>query len=828
MMRMITCCAAMLLAWAPAALAGVSAEALESALRYLPGYAQGDDRLPLTHIEYAIADCQGDAERLARFESYFIEVLNDREAELDAKRFIMRRLAVIGTAASALAIAAHLDTDGLADYAVRALEATGTPEAGVLLREALEEGRGPQDSIVRVLGARADDESLAALFARLQRQLAEGDDDAAHTATALSAFSAAHCSELLEHFEAASIALGDAVLQCAEHAAAAGQEEEAAAAYRSLWDHSETPALREAALQALAVHAPEAAQAAAMDAVSSGDDALYRAALGTLRKLDNSNVALPDGVNVAVLAILAGTGHDGAVEVLRSVAKDQDAPQRSGAVEALGRFGDAQDVPLLLSAIGDSAELRRLSRAALAILPGGTTTDAALVEEAVSGEHGREALSALENRRANAQAPVLLERMVKAEHGDRDRAIDAIGVVGGPDEAQAFLDLMQDGAYEADRQRMGRAAAEIIARSEDAGLVNTVVDLAGQSGDAQVGYIEVVGILTPDEGLDVLTELSRSRDTELRAAAVGALVSWPNTDALEALEHVARRRASGAQQPVALEGYVRLLRTSDLSAEDRAERYEEALRFHPDTAGKRRIISALAEAVTPAALEAVGTLKDDADVQAEAATAVVQLSRALSAAYPELAREHLKPYLQRDEGDGLRNQAEATLALIDGFQDYIVGWQVAGPYYGEGLGGGDLFERSHPPQTAPDAVAWRVLPAPTKPDRPAWYLDLFEEMGGFERAAYLRTRVYAPEAQTARLELGSDDGVKAWLNGDLVHKRMVLRTAAPADDVVEVQLKEGWNDLMLGVYQLGSDWGAVARLAAPDGSAIEGLRVALP
>jgi len=792
--------------------------------------------MPLTHIEYAIADAQGDPARLGRFEELFVAVLNDPNSELDAKRFIMRKLAVIGTATSGPAIAAHLETEGLADYAIRALEANGGPEAGALLRDALAAGKGPLDSIVRVLGARADGPSLEALYNRLGTLINEDNEAAAFTATALTGHAADYCDRILADFvqgnDGARHALGDALLQCAQAWATAEAHGEAVEAYEALWNADAATVLREAALQGLAPLAPDVARSAALSAVSEADPALYRAALGALRKVDNSAAGLPANAELSVLVIFAETGNAAAVEAIRAIVANPESEERSGAVEALGRFGNTSDVGLLLAVTQDSVELRRIGRAALSILPGDGATNEALVNEAVEGELGREALAALERRRANDQAAALLEKMVlvRPVHENRDQALDAISVVGGPAEAQALLELMAETEAEAVRKRMGQAATEIIVRSEDEALVAKVVEKAKKSGksEIQASYIEVLGQLAPADGAEILAEFAQTRDEVLRGAAVRALAAWPNIDAIEALEGVARRRSSGSDRGVALEGYIRLLRASDLSADDRAERYKRALAFDPDTAGKRRIVSALSETVSLDALKTAATLRSDEEIQAEAATAEVRLSRSLAGAYPQEARAHLEPYLERPEDDNLRGQAANTLAMIDGFADYLVAWQVAGPYLGESLGGGDLFEQQFAPETTPQSVTWRILPAPVKPERPAWYLDLFEEMGGFERVAFLRNQVYSPEDQSVRLELGSDDGIKAWVNGDLVHQRMILRTAAPADDVVTVSLKKGWNDVMLAVYQLGSDWGAVARFAAADGSKLEGLETRLP
>jgi hypothetical protein len=103
--------------------------------------------------------------------------------------------------------------------------------------------------------------------------------------------------------------------------------------------------------------------------------------------------------------------------------------------------------------------------------------------------------------------------------------------------------------------------------------------------------------------------------------------------------------------------------------------------------------------------------------------------------------------------------------------------------------------------------------------------DLSEILGGNNRVAYLRTHVYAPAAQKARLEIGSDDGVKAWLNGKVVHENNTGRGVQPGQDKVQVNLQKGWNALMLKITQGGGSWGACARIRGPQGGDIKGLRI---
>jgi len=153
--------------------------------------------------------------------------------------------------------------------------------------------------------------------------------------------------------------------------------------------------------------------------------------------------------------------------------------------------------------------------------------------------------------------------------------------------------------------------------------------------------------------------------------------------------------------------------------------------------------------------------------------------------------------------------------------EYLLSWMLAGPYTEEGKSGPDLFDVVFPPEK-PDAkdVNWQPVSAG---DDSA--VNLAQLLGGENRAAYLRTTVVSPQEQEAVLELGSDDGIKAWLGGTLVHVNNASRSLRLDEDQVKVTLKAGENTLLLKVTNGSTDWGASARLVGLDGKPIVGLKV---
>ncbi len=108
-------------------------------------------------------------------------------------------------------------------------------------------------------------------------------------------------------------------------------------------------------------------------------------------------------------------------------------------------------------------------------------------------------------------------------------------------------------------------------------------------------------------------------------------------------------------------------------------------------------------------------------------------------------------------------------------------------------------------------------------------INLIEAVGNTQNAvAYLQAKVWSPKTQPATLQLGSDDGVKVWLNGKLIHAKNVARGVTPDEDKVGVTLQEGTNELLLKVTNGAGDWGAMARFAGEGGKPLANINEVAP
>ena len=72
--------------------------------------------------------------------------------------------------------------------------------------------------------------------------------------------------------------------------------------------------------------------------------------------------------------------------------------------------------------------------------------------------------------------------------------------------------------------------------------------------------------------------------------------------------------------------------------------------------------------------------------------------------------------------------------------------------------------------------------------------------------AYGSIIIPSPKKQQTMMFAGSDDAVKVWLNGRLVHKNPVNRSSINYQDYFPVTLKQGRNVLLVAVYDKGGEW----------------------
>ena len=161
-------------------------------------------------------------------------------------------------------------------------------------------------------------------------------------------------------------------------------------------------------------------------------------------------------------------------------------------------------------------------------------------------------------------------------------------------------------------------------------------------------------------------------------------------------------------------------------------------------------------------------------------------------------------------------------AQADSEADFISSWHVIGPFRSPERGkisldlataveadfrernDGSIDARATYDGDAKDGVlSWKKVKAGKR-----GLVNLERWVGSIEWAcAYAYTEIESVHPRDTVLGIGSDDGIKVWLNGKVVCTREVQRAYSVGEDTVSVHLEAGINRIFLKIDNYVAGWG---------------------
>jgi len=168
---------------------------------------------------------------------------------------------------------------------------------------------------------------------------------------------------------------------------------------------------------------------------------------------------------------------------------------------------------------------------------------------------------------------------------------------------------------------------------------------------------------------------------------------------------------------------------------------------------------------------------------------------------------------------------------------FVTKWVVLGPFtFAETDFGGDPQTAATDKEFMPNEAALDGTQAPPAGSKAAWKVNDFKsgstagmiDLDSFystpdHATAYAVAWINCPqEIKDAKLLVGSDDYVKVWINGKLVHTYKTERRAGePDQDVVaNIALKKGINRVVVKCVDVVLDWNFYLRFTDKDSKAI--------
>ncbi|MCX8156111.1 MAG: HEAT repeat domain-containing protein [Verrucomicrobiae bacterium] len=776
-------------------------------------------------------------------EAQLIAVLQSA-APPEQKDAACAQLKRIGTAAAVPALARLLLDPQLSHSARYALESLPGPQATAALVAALADTRDDlKAGVLQSLGERPD-----MPIAPVARFLNNGNPDIVIAAArALGRRGGAEALKLLQPLldkttGPVRTAVVDGLLLAAEATAYGPDPAAALKVYQRLTAAQEPPAVRQAAWCGLLRADKKRRLTLLREGLLGADAVQQRAALQVAPELTAPEITqelsrllpqLPPPVQAAVIEILRRHGSRQAVPALVAALQSPESYVRIAALDALAELGQAAQAPAMLqAATATDPQEQKAARRALARLREPLADALLQLLPTAAPALQNEIIQTLAARQETAAVPQLLQLARTGPDHARAAAVRAVGQLAQPAQLGALVQALQQAPDEARRRAAQEALLEACRRLQSRPDFSPEPLVAGLQGEppARAALYPVLAQLRHERSRAALLAGRQDADPQARLAALRALCDAVDPAVLPALLELARSAPENTVRVLAVRGATRLIHEEGAggATAQRAATLRELLGLAGRPEEKRLILGRLAAVPALESLDLAAQLTADAALQQEAAQAVSELAASLGGAHPGQCTRALQTALKNVSDPARQKELQTRLQQIEALADYITLWQLAGPYQQTGKSFQELFEVVFPPETAQAAgIAWQPLPAGADPKRP-YVMDVLKALGGEQRVAYLRTQVFSEKEQPARLEFGSDDGVKIWLNGRQVAALNVARPLTPGSDKADLTLQAGWNTLLIKLTQNNLGWEFCARLVKPDGTRLTGLKYRLP
>lgn len=575
--------------------------------------------------------------------------------------------------------------------------------------------------------------------------------------------------------------------------------------------------VRKVALQALSICATDEAVpslATLLNDEQVRDDAL--AALKQIRSSAAAKAIANAAANAkgewlrALLATLGEMGRPEGVPLLLTMLKSGDLETKSVAAAALGRIGDAKAITALVDAVrqGVPTAFDGLVRTGDLLLQRGQVSLAAdaferALQFAKDAHQRCAALLGLGKTGTAKALPLLVSALDAPEITVRQAAFDALVAYRHRD-ALRGLQAMWRRANPTQRAMLLRV---FVARKEPT---------------------------TPE----LLRQSATDPNPEIRTTAL-TLMGELDDPTFEPVLWEAAMKGSDAIKNVALRSYLSIAERRARKGETAQARmmFERALQLAEQNSLlelRDRALSGLALLGDPQSLPLVERYLQQTSPPREALLAAVAIATTLMRQGKKtdataLVRRVLSLRPPRDVG----NRASQLLvrlgedpSAIPRSQGFLCHWWLLGPFPNPE---NSAFERAFIDETAANPLALTTVRVDNRLLRwreiriadPQGVVDLTQFFRQTEWVAcYAYTEFVVDSAMDADLRIGSDDSVKVWLNGQLVHQFSGMRGLTVDQDRVRVRLRKGTNRLLLKVTQGGGGWEFCVRLTDLQGNPI--------
>lgn len=814
----------------------------DTILESVKNYNYGDNRKNLTAIEDMIRVAHRNPDYISRIEQSLVTFLLS-DASVPAKQVIGKFYSVIASEIYTDDIISLLDDSELFETSLYILERMGnvflTLEDYVnsrLIEKLPTVNDDVKVGIINVLGNRKDRDRSSYLKKYIQ---SNNPDISTATAIALGNIGTWKAAKLLK--KSLKTVTGNqrktvmnAYLECGNQLLHSGELKKAKKIFIQLSHPRNNPVIRSAAIRGLIQSSPGNAGNIILNALKESEPKIISTAISSISLLSNSedistvaNSVSKLSVNgqIQLISALSPFGENSTVfSTIKLATESKNDAVRLAALDALGNVNLDSSVSLLanISAHGLEKE-KTTARASLYKLNGNNINDIILSKIPHAEVKVQiELIRAVQKRRIANGADLMLNLANDANHSLRIESARALRFIASKPHITGLVNLLKHSASDKDRNELEKA---IVIMAKRNGLNDTVgIEMMNQMESMpflpKQTAIQILGQLGYEPSYESLIGFLNHHEKDIKKSAIKALSEWKNDSPISTLFNVAEKAKSQSHKTLALRGIIRLTGLeSDRSTEATNELYKRAMALATNAQEKKAVLSGLSNVMSISAFRMAETYLSLENLKAEAASSCISIANGIHNEYPVECKPILVKIISDIPNESIKENAQLVLNQIEIFDDYITKWRMSEPFMATDK---SIFNTKFAPELT-TYENWKPAPLMSDPNR-YWYVDFAKIIKSMVAAIYMETEFWSDEEQTVRLEMGSNDGIKTWLNGQVVHVNDASRGVTAGEDVKEVTLQKGKNTLLMKIVNEGGGWGGCARLRRLDGGHINNIK----
>ncbi len=532
-----------------------------------------------------------------------------------------------------------------------------------------------------------------------------------------------------------------------------------------------------------------------------------------------------------IIANLAKSDNPEFVALIRKAVEDDDEVIRANALEALGVLGDISDLQtIIVETQNPKSELVRNTARRLMRHVNWPGVDAFTAMAMKShAEYKALCINVLKDRRCRSYNIQIFNEIGVERDDVAKYAIDALKYLATDDDAGRMVGYLKKGDQYFGR--MADAVKTAMLRSENPDswsneLVKILNDVPQENLNT---VVSLIADLHTTKGFEAIAAIAKDGSNEARQnIAVEILNKWPGAEQTAAILDYMKSVNNPFDRARLLAGVIKA-NGNDAKA-GAAEKTDKLLGLLPicERDLERTMVLEQIAAIHDNELYAFHKLEgliNDKSIGSMAAAALAK--NAVLYGEPEFAiiSKSLMSFIKTTTGDAQKELKEALSKVCEPY-GYITMWRYSTVYTAKDEKGVDSCPAAHkevfePEKPGYDYDKWTKF-VPAKDSKTPEVVTLHKCLGGEQRTAYIVAYVYADTDKEAILEMGSDDMLKAWLNGEMIVDSPKYQALVRASYKIPIKLKKGKNVLMMKVSQGGHNWEACAALKNVDGGLLDG------